>query len=989
MKPTKLTGLWAGVLVSLLLISMLSAGPYLGSRDVPLPPEDLRVEHNGAVKEPGETGEYEFEKWTTSFTGPWDETVPIDIYYPTDDSAGPYPAIVVAHGFMMNKEHFVSWGEYYASWGYVASVIHMQYARILNSNHTRCAYEILANLEFLVEMNDDPSSPIEGKVDTEHMGVTGFSVGGKATILAAQFDNQEGRGLVKAIAPMAAALDGQPNVIDYVDDVVVPVLLQSGELDTLIPPDSHSQPFYDALEGVPAQFFVITGGNHNQYGDRNPISGEIGDGNATISRAEQHRIARKYTTSFFNYYFKGQEGYGEYLYGEYADQDVEDEVLVFNQFKDVDYTGPGDTPGTDHNLVTWDASPDDPSTVSHYNIYRSDSQNGIYYHVSTVDADGSPSYDHIDWDRGTADDVWWWYVVRAEGDVEEGNQNAVPEPGHQDTPSVTISFPSGGDVLSARTQEVISWSTQPGASPVDSIDLRYSADGGASWNNIAIGIPDSGSYTWTVPNENSTGCIVHATVRDVEGRTGAGVTPEFTILGIPPLQPGSLSVVHTAVPQAVKNGFFHTDHVPWELTRIVGEGEARWDGEHFEEGGSLYAMVGAEGEGSLYAEESLWEQEIYPVSNEIKVSGVFRKNLFFDSGWRWETFVHHAVLEVLVHDTGAGWQSVFYDDVVTLGDTGWVEFEPVFYEPLGYVDRVRIYMHVEAEGDTGPLDGVRNAMGEMWLDSISLEIQDLEDTEDNLISWDASPEDPGEVSRYDILVSSNWDGPWDTVLTSVPARGRLNYEYVHRGAGTDDGVLWWYVVRAVGQNGLHDGNTYAVQEPGADTVHFEITLGTDPVAWNFVSFNVIPGNPDLVSILEHPVYGISGGYDRVMYYDTSYGWRSHVPGRAGHYNNLDSWDHTMGIWIMVTEDTTLSVEGMLPVSTTLHLEPGWNMVGLPSESPGNHGLPAQVVTIGYFHGAAPYNIAYTHDVADFVFEPGKGYWLFNGADHTVTWTVTY
>ncbi len=93
----------------------------------------------------------------------------------------------------------------------------------------------------------------------------------------------------------------------------------------------------------------------------------------------------------------------------------------------------------DHNLVTWDASPDDPDEVSHYNIYRSEDKDGPWDEatfVESLEADGSNEYEFLDEDKGMADDVFWWYVVRAvgENDIEEDNEDAVQEPGAPPSP---------------------------------------------------------------------------------------------------------------------------------------------------------------------------------------------------------------------------------------------------------------------------------------------------------------------------------------------------------------------------------------------------------------------------------------------------------------------------------------------------------------------------------------------------------------------------
>ena len=43
------------------------------------------------------------------------------------------------------------------------------------------------------------------------------------------------------------------------------------------------------------------------------------------------------------------------------------------------------------------------------------------------------------------------------------------------------------------------------------------------------------------------------------------------------------------------------------------------------------------------------------------------------------------------------------------------------------------------------------------------------------------------------------------------------------------------------------------------------------------------------------------------------------------------------------------------------LYPGWNMVGLPSNSAGSQGLPAEVTGIGSFDATLEYNVAYSYD----------------------------
>ncbi len=333
------------------------------------------------------------------------------------------------------------------------------------------------------------------------------------------------------------------------------------------------------------------------------------------------------------------------------------------------------------------------------------------------------------------------------------------------------------------------------------------------------------------------------------------------------------------------------------------------------------------------------------------------------------------------------------------------------------------WAHTSGDGDIGPglqqmdisnsdvgsdtfyisftIDGYAFDLENWYVDNVYLNYT-MEDAEyNNVLNWNLSLDDGAgdfDVDHYKIYRSNNSDGPWDnnTLLTNVSA-GISTYTDTDK--GESDGITWWYVVRSVDFGGNEDNNTYSVSEP-VNTSYEIQCVGTlsssDADGWNFISFyleangdNYAKAN-DLVDILDDTEYGIQNNYDKAMYYDASIGrWSSYVPGRAGHFNNFATWDRTMGTWIHMTADDNLSVEGTAPTSTDITLYPGWNMVGVPSSTSDNHGLPTEVSKIGYFDVTQTYNVAYDYSPDVFVFEPGKGYWVYNEASEAVVWTVEY
>jgi len=70
---------------------------------------------------------------------------------------------------------------------------------------------------------------------------------------------------------------------------------------------------------------------------------------------------------------------------------------------------------------------------------------------------------------------------------------------------VRIISPNGGEVLTANAVYDIEWVS----ASVDNIDLKYSSDNGASWNDVVSNFPASSSkYSWTVPAVGGTEYLV-------------------------------------------------------------------------------------------------------------------------------------------------------------------------------------------------------------------------------------------------------------------------------------------------------------------------------------------------------------------------------------------------------------------------------------------------------------------------------------------------
>ncbi len=74
---------------------------------------------------------------------------------------------------------------------------------------------------------------------------------------------------------------------------------------------------------------------------------------------------------------------------------------------------------------------------------------------------------------------------------------------------IVIGAPNGGEIWSTGSIQQITWNTGT-INPPSHVTIEYSTDGGSNWISptVATNIPNTGSYSWTIPNTPSTNCIV-------------------------------------------------------------------------------------------------------------------------------------------------------------------------------------------------------------------------------------------------------------------------------------------------------------------------------------------------------------------------------------------------------------------------------------------------------------------------------------------------
>jgi hypothetical protein len=225
--------------------------------------------------------------------------------------------------------------------------------------------------------------------------------------------------------------------------------------------------------------------------------------------------------------------------------------------------------------------------------------------------------------------------------------------------------------------------------------------------------------------------------------------------------------------------------------------------------------------------------------------------------------------------------------------------------------------------------------------------------------------------RYDIFRNSTYNprGLGYGFVGSVP---NGTYRFIDNLAGEGDPNNYFYSACAV--DSLNN-STCVKNQAGK----FTRSLSRGP---NLVSVPLTPWNQTVQTVLQTLSYDNAWSYDPI-----SQEWKSYSKSKP-YGQSLEYLNHTMGIWVNVTQNSNLTVAGVVPTSTTIDLQAGWNLVAFPSfdDDYTVADLKAAVAVErmeGFDAFAPPYFLRALTD-GD-VLQTGYGYWILATLDSV--WTV--
>ncbi len=191
-----------------------------------------------------------------------------------------------------------------------------------------------------------------------------------------------------------------------------------------------------------------------------------------------------------------------------------------------------------------------------YGVYLYSSNDNMIYHNNFIN-NTEQAYDDGDnvWDNGypSGGNHWsdWTEPDEASGPLQKdpgsdgivdlpryitgnGNQDrypwTVPNGWSFESPSVTLTSPTGGDTWVLGRDHHINWTTTSGDGDITGVDIDISYDGGDTWSNIVNDTEDTGTYTWTVSGDITSEALIRIFVHDDNHRTGFDMSDEFSIL---------------------------------------------------------------------------------------------------------------------------------------------------------------------------------------------------------------------------------------------------------------------------------------------------------------------------------------------------------------------------------------------------------------------------------------------------------------------------
>ena len=112
---------------------------------------------------------------------------------------------------------------------------------------------------------------------------------------------------------------------------------------------------------------------------------------------------------------------------------------------------------------------------------------------------------------------------------------------------LAVDSPNGGESWEAGTSHAITWTAEVSVGP---LKIEYSANNGSTWTTVAASKPNTGSWSWTVPNTPSASCRVRISAA-ADGDPVDASDGSFTIAGFQVTSPTGVDKWTVGTPRTI------------------------------------------------------------------------------------------------------------------------------------------------------------------------------------------------------------------------------------------------------------------------------------------------------------------------------------------------------------------------------------------------------------------------------------------------------
>jgi parallel beta-helix repeat protein len=250
------------------------------------------------------------------------------------------------------------------------------------------------------------------------------------------------------------------------------------------------------------------------------------------------------------------------------------------------------------------------------------------------------------------------------------------------------------------------------------------------------------------------------------------------------------------------------------------------------------------------------------------------------------------------------------------------------------------------------------------------------DFENVTLLWALSPDDGAgydTVIGYQIRRGRNLHSSIGTSYQLVASLPNGMTSFLDASVGEGNPNDYFYQVCAVD----HNNNVTCSKNQGGKFTH-AVNKGRD-----LISIPLVQSDDRIEAVLQTVSFEEAWTYDSLLHRWT---WNVKSKPYTGELKNLD---HTMAVWLQTTEDSNLTVAGLVPLRAEINLRAGWNLVGYPSfdhfYTVGNLKAETNITEVEGFNPVRPWYFLRSMLDTDIMLA-GNSYWIWVDTDSI--WTVT-